>query len=64
MATVPNTPGCLTASSLASSLSQGNLDSFVHLTSAGKGPANIVTGSWQLGWALKPSAKVCDTNLS
>ena len=64
MATVPNAPSHLTASSSASSLSQGNLDSFVHLTSAGKGPANIVAGSWWLGQALKPSTKVHNANLS
>lgn len=54
----------LTASSSASSLSQGNLNSFVHLTSAGKGPANIVAGSQQLGQAFKPSAKVHNANSS
>ena len=64
MATVPNAPSRLTASSSASSLSQGNLDSFVRLTSAGKAPANIVAGSRQSGWALKPSAKVRDANSS
>ena len=45
METVPNAPSHLTASSSASSLSQGNLDSFVHLTSSGKAPANIIAGS-------------------
>jgi len=64
MATVPGAPAHLAASSSSSSLSQGNLDSFVHLMSSGKAPANIVAGSCQSGWAPKPSAKVHDANTS
>ena len=66
MATATNALSHLTASSSAYSLSQGNLNSFVHLTSAGKGPANIVAGSQQLGQTFKPSAnlKVHNANSS
>jgi hypothetical protein len=51
-------PRRLAASSSTSSLSQGNLDGFVRLTSSGKVPADFVAGSRRSGRASKPSAKV------
>ena len=51
-------PRHLAALSSTSSLSQGNLDSFVRLTSSGKVLADFVAGSWRSGHASKPSAKV------
>jgi hypothetical protein len=47
-------------STSASSLSQGNLDGFLHLTNSGKALAQIVAGSHWSGRAIKPTAKVRD----
>jgi len=47
-------------STSALSLSQGNLNGFLHLTNSGKAPAQIVAGSRQSGHAIKPTAKVRD----
>ena len=49
-----------TQSTSASSLSQGNLNGFLHLTNSGKAPAQIVAGSHRSGRAIKPTAKVRD----
>jgi len=47
-------------STSALSLSQGNLDGFLHLTNSGKAPAQIVAGSHRSGHAIKPTVKVRD----
>ena len=57
MAPVSTQPDLSTS---ASSLSQGNLDGFQHLTNSGKAPAQIVAGSRRSGRAIKPTAKVRD----
>lgn len=51
-------------STSALSLSQGNLDGFLHLTNSGKAPAQIVAGSRRSGRAIKPTAKVRDAALT
>jgi len=51
----------VTASSSSSSLAQGTLNNFIHLTSSDKVPAALVAGARWSGHAVKPSAKIHDT---